>query len=156
MKKRNPQLFLSVPGKRVPVEKDVYDAWWNMENKEDYFVRKLKEERFIYDPEKGIAEIIPSREDSLERLMDEGAEFAMEQPSVEHQAEVRILMESILERLSEDEKRFMGLAFFSDMTEVDVSKMLNTPLSTFRDRKEAFLVRCRKILNSPAKWNDSS
>ena len=84
MEDQNSQLFLKdADGNRVPVSRNVYDTYWRYANKEDYFMRSLKEERFRYDPERQIAEFLPSREDSYERLLEEGEEFACEQKSVE-------------------------------------------------------------------------
>ena len=39
-----------------------------------YFESDLKEERFLMDENGQIRQVIPSREDSLDRLMDDNAE----------------------------------------------------------------------------------
>ena len=157
MENQNSQLFLKdADGNRIPVSRNVYDAYWRYANKEDYFMRSLKEERFRYDPEHQIAEFLPSREDSYERLLEEGEEFALEQPSVEYIAEVRILIEKILARLSEEEKQFMRLAFLSDRSETEVSEMMNIPLTTLRYQKAVFLGKCRRILKTKIIFNDTS
>ena len=89
MEKSEKEHFLYVPEGRAPVSKSVFDTWWKFENKENYFLRRLKEQGFIYDPEKMIATFTPSREDSLERLLEEGSDFDSGQQSVEEQ--VRLL-----------------------------------------------------------------
>ena len=49
-----------------------------------YFENDLKTERFVLGEEGQVVQIIPSREDSLDRLVDENAQqFSDEQESVE-------------------------------------------------------------------------
>ena len=147
MNERKKQLFIPVPDGRVPVEKDVYEAWWKAEEKENYLQRKLKEERFIYDPEKQIAVLYPSREDSLDRLMEEGAEFAQEQPSVESQAVNAVLVESLMKQLDRQEQEILYQRFVLDRTEEEISASMNLTRASLRRKRDALFVKCRKILN---------
>ena len=157
MENQNSQHFLEdAEGSRVPVSDKVYRAYWRFTNKEDYFMRQLKEERFLYDPEKRIAEFIPSREDSLERIMEEGGDFVMDALSVEYQVELKILMETLMSRLTEDERQFLRFAFLSGLSEAEVSQSLKLSLAALRRKKEAFLGRCKRVLNRNGIFNDSS
>ena len=150
------ELFIEIGGKRIPVSEQVYRAYWRFTNKEDYFMRQLKEERFLYDPENRIAEFIPSREDSLERIMEEGGDFVMDALSIEYQVELKILMETLMSRLTEDERQFLRFAFLSGLSEVEVSQSMKLSLAALRRKKEAFLGRCRRVLNRNGIFNDSS
>lgn len=146
MGKSEKEHFLHVPEGRVPVSEPVFDAWWHFENKENYFLRRLKEEKFVYDPEKGIAAFIPSREDSFERLLEEGSEFVMEQPSVEDVVERWTLMQTLVEKLTEEELDLMCQIFVFRKNDAEAAKALNIPKSTLSDRKKALIRRCREIL----------
>ena len=157
MEQRKKQFFLTdTEGKKVPVSENIYDAYWQYTNKEDYFMRQLKEERFRYDPERQIAEFLPSREDSYERLLEEGAEFMMNQPSVEEQAEIRILQEILLRNLKQDEVELIRLFYFSGKTDREISRQLGIPKSTLADRKKSLLERCGRILNYGYPVEDTS
>ena len=63
---------------------EVYRAYMQGDRKMRYFENDLKTERFVLGKEGQVVQIIPSREDSLDRLVDENAQqFSDEQESVE-------------------------------------------------------------------------
>ena len=75
---------LWVSGQFVKVTDEVYDAYMKGDRKIRYFESDLKAERFLMDENGQIRQVIPSREDSLDRLMDDNAEqFADRHESVE-------------------------------------------------------------------------
>ena len=148
MEDQNSQLFLKdADGNRVPVSRNVYDTYWRYANKEDYFMRSLKEERFRYDPEHQIAEFLPSREDSYERLLEEGEEFACEQKSVEDQVIDDEIIQTLICGLSEDDLRLIRLLMRSGKTDLELSEELHIPKSTLHSRKKAILFKCQQILS---------
>ena len=151
MEKSEKEHFLYVPEGRAPVSKSVFDTWWKFENKENYFLRRLKEQGFIYDPEKMIAAFTPSREDSLERLLEEGSDFDSGQQSVEEQVETSMLMEKLMKRLSQEEKEILYRRFALGETEDSIASSLHLKRTTFQYFQEAIFAKCRGILeNSPS------
>ena len=75
---------LWVSGQFVEVTDEVYDAYMKGDRKMRYFESDLKEERFLMDENGQIRQVIPSREDPLDRLMDDNAEqFTDRHESVE-------------------------------------------------------------------------
>lgn len=75
---------LWVSGQFIEVTDEVYDAYMKGDRKMRYFESDLKTERFLMDENGQIRQVIPSREDSLDRLMDDNAEqFADRHESVE-------------------------------------------------------------------------
>ena len=65
---------LWVSGQFIEVTDEVYDAYMKGDRKMRYFESDLKTERFLMDENGQIRQVIPSREDSLDRLMDDNAE----------------------------------------------------------------------------------
>lgn len=88
--------------------------------------------------------------------MEEGGDFVMDALSTEYQVELKILMETLMSRLTEDERQFLRFAFLSGLSEVKVSKSLKLSLAALRRKKEAFLGKCRRVLNRNGIFNDSS
>ena len=73
-----------IRGQFVEVTDEVYRAYMQGDRKMRYFENDLKTERFVFGKEGQVVQIIPSREDSLDRLVDENAQqFSDEQESVE-------------------------------------------------------------------------
>ena len=103
---------LWVSGQFIEVTDEVYDAYMKGDRKMRYFESDLKAERFLLDKEGQIRQIIPSREDSLDRLMDDNAEqFADQQESVEDIVFRRFSIERLyaaLELLTEKERSLEG------------------------------------------------
>lgn len=148
MKKRNSQLFLEdADGNRVPVSDKVYRAYWHFANKEDYFMRQLKEERFLYDPEKRIAEFIPGKEDSLERLLEDGADFSSDQQSVEEQAIFSVLVENLMKRMTDSEREVAYMSYALGKSDRECGEFLGIPENTYKSRRLAMLLKCRKLFD---------
>lgn len=57
-----------VSGQTIEVTDEVYDAYMKGDRKMRYFENDLKTERIFLDEDGQIKQIIPSREDSLDRL----------------------------------------------------------------------------------------
>ena len=62
-----------IRGQFVEVTDEVYRAYMQGDRKMRYFENDLKTERFVLGKEGQVVQIIPSREDSLDRLVDENA-----------------------------------------------------------------------------------
>lgn len=73
-----------VRGQFVEVTDEVYTAYMRGDRKMRYFEADLKSERPVYGSNGEIKQVLPSREDSLDRLMEENArQFAAAAESVE-------------------------------------------------------------------------
>ena len=148
MKKQNSLLFLhDAYGNKVPVSQQVYDAYWHHTNKEDYFMRLLKTECFRYDPEKRIAVFLPSREDSFERLIDEGEEYACDEKPVEDMVVDSIMVRQLLSCMTADERNIVYLTYVLDKSDDDASGSLGISQDTYKSRRKAMLARFRKYLD---------
>ena len=64
-----------IRGQFVEVTDEVYRAYMQGDRKMRYFENDLKTERFVLGKEGQVVQIIPSREDSLDRLVDENAPY---------------------------------------------------------------------------------
>ena len=99
--------YLYIDGQKVPVSEQVYKAYWEYTEKERYFMGKPKQESFVYDPEEEIAALLPSREDSYERLLETNQQFTTADSPVEEQAVASIWLDSLMRDLSEEEREII-------------------------------------------------
>ena len=58
----------TIEGQPVKVSEEVYREYKHAEEKERYFMKRLKKGKFVVDPEKQTVEYVPSREASYEHL----------------------------------------------------------------------------------------
>ena len=130
----------------VATDENVRRVLRHFANKEEYFTKDLKEERFISNQESRVACFLPSREDSLDRLRDSGEEFVCEQPSVEEQVVLKLSIEALFEHMSDREKRIVSLIFYQGKTEDEASEIMGMSRAAFRRERDAMLQRFRDYL----------
>lgn len=89
--------YIGLNGQTFEVSRELYEAYYKGRRKEKYFTHDLKQEHTKVDKKTGEMIVIPSREDSYERLLEAEKQFAEEAEDVE-EAAVRAVM---LEKLNE-------------------------------------------------------
>ena len=103
------------------VTEEVYAAYMKSDRKIRYFEKDLKTERFLLDESGQLRQVIPSREDSPDRLMEDNAEqFADQHESVEVQVFRKISIEQLyeaLQRLTDTGQSLIYALFFEGHTE---------------------------------------
>lgn len=146
------QRFLSIEGKKIPVSEEVYKAYYHFSRKERYFSEDLKREKLFYDSEQQIAVLLPSREDSYERLLDQNEQFSDQSTETPEDAAIKADLMDRLERalytLSDNERMIIRELFYLGKTERQASASLHIPLSTFHGRKRAILEKLRTLIES--------
>ena len=139
-----------IRGQFVEVTDEVYRAYMQGDRKMRYFENDLKTERFVLGKEGQVVQIIPSREDSLDRLVDENAQqFSDEQKSVEsmvlHKLEVDRL-HTALSLLAPEERALIQALFFEEKTERQYADELGVYRNAVHVRKMKVLKKLKKIL----------
>ena len=133
-----------IRGQYVEVTDEVYlPAYMQGDRKMRYFENDLKTERFVLGKEGQVVQIIPSREDSLDRLVDENArQFSDEQESVEsvvlHKLEVDRL-HTALSLLTPEERALIQALFFEERSESELAAALGISQPAVYKRKMKIL-----------------
>ena len=139
-----------VRGQYVEVTDEVYAAYMQSDRKMRYFENDLKTERFVLGKEGQVVQIIPSREDSLDRLMDENAQqFSGGEESVEnivlHKLEVDKL-HTALAMLTSEEQALVQALFFEEHTESELAVKLGISQPAVYKRKMKILKKLKSFL----------
>ena len=146
MSKEQKRYYLYIDGQAVPVSEQVFRASRHHGRKEEYFTYDLKTEKFSCNQETQTARFTPSREDSYERLLGAGHQFASAAPSPEEEATSSIWLEDLMRALSPEEREIIRQLYILDRTEREASATLRLALSTFHRRKKALLEKLRNLL----------
>lgn len=85
--------YIGLNGQIFEVSKDLYETYYKGQRKEKYFTHDLKQEHTKVDKETGEMIVIPSREDSYERLLEAEKQFAEETEKVEDVAVRAVMLE---------------------------------------------------------------
>ena len=139
-----------IRGQYVEVTDEVYRAYMQGDRKMRYFENDLKTERFVLGREGQVVQIIPSREDSLDRLVDENAQqFSDEQESVEsvalHKLEVDRL-HTALSLLAPEERALIQALFFDERKESELAMELGISQPAVYKRKTKILKKLKLLL----------
>ena len=139
-----------IRGQYVEVTDEVYAAYMQGDRKMRYFENDLKTERFVLGKEGQVVQIIPSREDSLDRLGDENTQqFSDKQESVEsvvlHKLEVDRL-HTALSLLAPEERALIQALFFDERKESELAMELGISQPAVYKRKMKVLKKLKLLL----------
>jgi len=116
--------FIYVGKEKVPVSDEVYKEFYRMDRRERYMEKDIKVGRMVVDPEAETVEYIPSKEDSINRLMDQGADFEADQMIEDilcDKATLLILQEAMA-ALDEKEQELIQAIYYKNLTVREVAK----------------------------------
>ncbi len=121
------------------------------ERKMQYQEYDLKSEKTIIDEENETVTIIPSREDSYERLIERAVQFREDALSLDDWMIRRLEIEQLhkaLNVLSDDERYLMIQIYFEERTEREVAEALGVYHNAVHKQKMRILAKLRKILEN--------
>ena len=116
------------------------------ERKMQYQEYDLKTERTIIDHKTQTVQVIPSREDSYERLLEKNQQFSSDDKLPEEQLLHMLLLkqlENALHNLSTDELALIYALFYQEQTESQLGKALNISQAAVNKRKSKVLKKLR-------------
>lgn len=136
---------IRIHGYEFKVTKEEARAFRRFQRRVRYLEINIKQERF--DRER--AALLPSKEDSLERLYELGVDFAVEQEPLEETVVTKIMVDKLhecLDRLTEDERNLIFALFFQGMTVREYAEKAKIHFMTVHSRKERILGKLLKML----------
>lgn len=145
--KEEKKFYLNIDKQKVEVSEEIYRVYKSAEEKERYFMKRLKKGRFVEDPEGRGSVYIPGREKSFEKMLDEEWEFADPGEGTEDRVVKAFLMEELetaIHTLSEDERMLVEELYYLEKTEREVCDALHMAKTTLNRRKQAILKKLRE------------
>ena len=141
---------LWINGQFVEVTDEVYQVYMKGDRKMRYFETDLKIERMILSEEGEVKRIIPSREDSLNRLSDDNArQFADTSESVEDIVLRRVAEEDLhqaLRKLNDEEYALIRAMFYDGLTERAYARILGVSQAAVHKKKMRILNKLKNFL----------
>ena len=112
--------YIGLNGQTFEVSRELYEAYYKGQRKEKYFTHDLKQEHTKVDKETGERIIVPSREDSYERLLEAEKQFAEDAEDVEDVAVRAVMLEKLnesLHTLTDEEAAIIHALFYQEISE---------------------------------------
>ena len=134
-------------GQFIEVTHEVYTVLIKSDRKIKYIENDLKEEKIILDKKGTVVEIIPSREDSLDRLQDDNErQFADNSDSVEEIALRNLRYEQLhnaISMLKPDEQALIEALYFNFLTQDDYAKQIGLSQQAVSKKRTKILKKLR-------------
>lgn len=141
--------YIALDGQAYEVSRELYEAYYKGRRKEKYFTHDLKQERTKVDKDTGQITVIPSREDSYERLLAAEKQFAEEAEDIENAAIRAVMLEKLnkaLHTLTAEETEIIHALFYQEISEVELARQMGIARTTLQSRKYKILEKLKKLL----------
>ena len=141
--------YIGISGQSFEVSHEVYELYYKGQRKERYFMKDLKREQKRINPKTGEIMVIPSREDSYERLLEAEKQFVADDESVEELVMRGIMLERLdyaMKKLTKEELSIIYALFYQEISELELAKQLGIARTTLQSRKYKILEKLKKLL----------
>jgi len=138
--------FINIGKEKVCVSEEIYKEYYKMKRRERYMEQDIKIGRIDVDPEAETVEYIPSKEDSINRLIELGADFEDDQMIEDilcDKATMLILQEAMAE-LNEKEQELIQALYYKDLTVREVAEEENISHVAVLKRRNKVLDKLKK------------
>ena len=140
---------IKIGSELVKVHEEIYKEYYKMARRERYMENDIKVGRIDVNKESGVTTFIASKEDSIDRLMEQGADFA-DGKSIEDivcdKVMLLILQEAMVE-LSRDEQDFIKNVYYKKLTVREIAKNENVSHVAIVKRHKKVINKLRRLLN---------
>lgn len=138
--------FIYVGKEKVVVSEEIYKEYYRMQRRERYMEQDIKAGRIVVNPVGETIEYIPSKEDSINRLMDQGTDFEADQMIEDilcDKATLLILQEAMT-ALDEEEQELIQAIYYKNLTVREVAKKENVSHVAVVKRHKKVLDKLKK------------
>lgn len=141
-----------IGGRFVEVTDEVYRAYMQGDRKMRYFENDLKTQRMIFGENGRVIRVIPSREDSLDRLGEESTQqFPDDEENVENTVLQKLEVDKLhtaLAMLALEERALIHALFYEERTESELAAELGISQPAVYKRKVKILKKLKLLIES--------
>lgn len=144
--KTSKERFIKIGRALVPVSEEVYKAYYQMARHERYMENDIKVGCITVNSEDEVISFIPSKEDSVDRLLEAGVDFSDETKFEDIICDKTILsiLQEAMEELKSEEQELIESIYYKELTMRDVAKWKNVSHVAIVKRHKKILDRLRK------------
>ncbi|WP_244668364.1 sigma factor-like helix-turn-helix DNA-binding protein [Bacillus sp. NTK074B] len=139
--------FIYIGKEKVKVSEEIYKEYYRMDRRERYMEKDIKVGRIVVNPEAEKVEYIQSKEDSINRLMDQGTDFndvQMIEDILCDKATLLILQEAIAE-LDREEQKLIEDLYYKNLTTRAIGKEIGVSHMAVVKRHKKILDKLKKF-----------
>jgi RNA polymerase sigma factor (sigma-70 family) len=139
--------LIKICDEKIPVSEEVYQAFYKGKRREKYMQNDVKVGRIDVDMENQKVTFVDSKEDSIERLLEQGVCFQDEQAVEDIVCDnaMLLLLSKAKEILDEEELKLINAVYDQELTYRQVGEMFNISHVAVQKRHNKVLDKLRKI-----------
>jgi RNA polymerase sigma factor (sigma-70 family) len=139
--------FIKICGEKIPVSEKVYQTYSKGKRRERYMQNDVKVGRIDVDMENQKVTFVDSKEDSIERLLEQGVCFLDEQAVEDIVCDnaMLLLLNKAKEILDEEELKLIDAVYDEELTYRQVGDMFNISHVAAQKRHNKILDKLRKF-----------
>ena len=142
----NKECYIYINGAPYAVSKEIYEYITKSDRKIKYAEEDRKQERYFIDCENERISVKPSREDSLDRLMELGMDFPDKTIDLYESVTQKIMLEQALSKLDDEERNLIIQLFYFDRTETELAQEYKQTQQNINKAKQRILCKLYEIL----------
>ena len=142
----NKEYYIYINGAPYAVNREIYEYITKSDRKIKYAEEDRKQERYFIDYENERISVKPSREDSLDRLMELGMDFPDNTIDLYESVTQKIMLEQALSKLDDEERNLIIQLFYFDRTEREVAAEIGVSQAYVHKLKEKILCKLYELL----------
>jgi len=142
----NKEYYIYINGVPYAVNREIYEYITKSDRKIKYAEEDRKQERYFIDYENERISVKPSREDSLDRLMELGMDFPDNTIDLYESVTQKIMLEQALSKLDDEERNLIIQLFYFDRTEREVAAEIGVSQAYVHKLKEKILCKLYELL----------
>lgn len=131
------------------VSDEIISVLKTSDRKMEYQQYDLKVQRVQINAASMTVTFTPSREDSLERLLEDNKQFTDETENIEECVIKKIMCEKLhlcLQALETSERELIQVLFFQELSERQFSEKTGIPQKTINDRRHRIIAKLKKMM----------
>ena len=140
------KFVIRINGNPIEVSQEVYEYITKSDRQIKYAEEDRKQERYFIDYENERISVKPSREDSLDRLMELGMDFPDKTIDLYESVTQKIMLEQALSKLDDEERNLIIQLFYFDRTEREVAAEIGVSQAYVHKLKEKILCKLYELL----------
>ena len=142
----NKEYYIYINGAPYAVNREIYEYITKSDRKIKYAEEDRKQERYFIDCENERISVKPSREDSLDRLIELGMDFPDKTIDLYESVTQKIMLEQALSKLDDEERNLIIQLFYFDRTETELAREYNQTQQNINKAKQRILCKLYEIL----------
>ncbi|QCH27826.1 sigma factor-like helix-turn-helix DNA-binding protein [Clostridium tyrobutyricum] len=138
--------FIKIGEELVPVSEEIYKEYYKMDRHARYIEKDVKVGGSKIDPTTGAVKYQPSKEDSIERLMDQGSDFADDQDveDIVCDRAMLFILQKAMSELNNEEQKIIEDLYYNKLTVRQAAQKGNVSHVTIIKRHKKVLTKLKK------------